>query len=93
MRQMFTFDQLWRWTRRYLSRPDVSLFSWRYDSRDKPAVRDLNNATDGDLFIAWALHLAAERWNNANYASASRSIRDAISENLTYEVAGFQVLL
>ncbi|MGE6606290.1 glycosyl hydrolase family 8 [Halomonas sp. NPDC076908] len=88
-----TFDQLWRWTRRHLSRPDVSLFSWRYDPRDKPAVCDLNNATDGDLFIAWALHLAAERWNNANYASASRSIRDAILENLTYEMAGFQVLL
>lgn len=87
------FDQLWQWTRRHLSRPDVSLFSWRYDPRDKPAVRDLNNATDGDLFIAWALYLAAERWNNANYASASRSIRRAVLENLTYEIAGYQVLL
>ncbi|AJY50165.1 MULTISPECIES: glycosyl hydrolase family 8 [Halomonadaceae] len=88
-----TFDQIWRWTRRHLNRPDVSLFSWRYDPRDIPAVRDRNNATDGDLFIAWALYLAAERWDNANYASASKSIRSAILENLTYEVAGFQVLL
>lgn len=87
------FNQIWKWTRRHLSRPDVSLFSWRYDPNEEPAVRDLNNATDGDLFIAWALYLAAERWNNANYASASKSIRSAIAENLTYDIAGFQVLL
>lgn len=87
------FDKIWHWTRRHLSRPDISLFSWRYDPSNKPPVRDLNNATDGDLFIAWALYLASERWNNANYASASRSIRSAILENLTYEAAGFQVLL
>lgn len=88
-----TFDEIWGWTRRHLSRPDVSLFSWRYDPREKPAVRDLNNATDGDLFIAWALYLASERWSNANYASASKSIRSAVLDNLIYEVAGFQVLL
>ncbi|WP_185856212.1 glycosyl hydrolase family 8 [Vreelandella populi] len=88
-----TFEELWQWTRRHLGRRDMSLFSWRYDPNDKPHVRDLNNATDGDLFIAWALHLAAERWNDANYASASRSIRGAIVENLTTEVAGYQLLL
>lgn len=88
-----TFDLLWGWTRRHLARPDVSLFSWRYEPHTQPAVRDLNNATDGDLFIAWALYLAAERWKNTNYASASRSIRRAILENLTRDVAGYHILL
>lgn len=88
-----TFDLLWGWTRRHLARPDVSLFSWRYDPNAQPAVSDLNNATDGDLFIAWALYLAAGRWDNANYASASRSIRRAILKNLTRDVAGYHILL
>ncbi|WP_336274956.1 glycosyl hydrolase family 8 [Vreelandella indica] len=88
-----TFNEIWGWTRRHLSRPDVSLFSWRYDPRENPAVIDLNNATDGDLFIAWALYLASERWNDTNYASASKSIRSAILDNLIDEIAGFQVLL
>ncbi|MDR5875988.1 glycosyl hydrolase family 8 [Halomonas sp. CUBES01] len=88
-----TFKQLWRWTRRELGRQDVSLFSWRYDPNETPPVRDNNNAADGDLFIAWALHLAGQRWENRNYTNASNSIRRAIADELVVDLADYTVLL
>jgi len=88
-----TFHKLWQWTRQQLGRHDVSLFSWRYDPSKTPPVRDNNNASDGDLFIAWALYLAAEQWDNRNYANASSSIRRAIVDELVTDMAGYTVLL
>lgn len=87
------FEQLWQWTRSHLGRNDVSLFSWRYDPNASPPVQDRNNATDGDLFIAWALQLAAKRWDEPNYANASRSIRRAIRQRLVTQMGGYTVLL
>ncbi len=57
------FDLLWQWTRRNLSRPRDSLTAWRYDPNSSLAVSDTNNASDGDIYIAWALARAADRWN------------------------------
>lgn len=88
-----TFDQLWRWTRQTLARDDLRLFSWRYDPADTPPVRDPNNATDGDLFIAWALALAAEQWQDRNYRFASVAIRNEIAKSLVQVVSGYTVLL
>lgn len=89
-----SFDQLWRWTRYHLARKDIPLFSWRYDPMASPPVSDLNNATDGDLFIAWALYLASQQWPDGyNYGSASRSIRTAIIANLTAHTGDMLVLL
>lgn len=77
-----TFQRLWEWTRRHLSRLDDTLFAWRFAPHETPPVADTNNASDGDLFIAWALHRAAERWQHRGYASASRAIRDDIAAQL-----------
>jgi endoglucanase len=88
-----TFDHLWRWTRATLTRNDTLLFSWRYNPADTPPVSDPNNATDGDLFIAWALALAAERWQDRNYGVASVAIRNEIANKLVREVSGYTVLL
>lgn len=88
-----TFESLWSWTQRSLTRRDLRLFSWRYDPAQTPPVSDPNNATDGDLFIAWALALAAERWDDPNYRNASAAIRAEIAKHLVREVAGYRVLL
>jgi endoglucanase len=42
------------WTERTLLRGDVALFAWRYDPRAPNPVADTNNASDGDMLIAWA---------------------------------------
>ncbi|MGV6475671.1 glycosyl hydrolase family 8 [Azotobacter vinelandii] len=88
-----TFDRLWSWTRRHLQRRDLALFSWRYDPAASPPVQDPNNATDGDLLIAWALLRAAQRWDAADYRNASAKIRQAIAGRLIKEHAGLTVLL
>jgi endoglucanase len=72
------FDAIWTWTRRELMiRPD-GLVAWKWDERANPRVSDPNNATDGDLLIAWALIEAAERWSDGSYTDAARAIRAAI---------------
>ncbi|WP_090620939.1 glycosyl hydrolase family 8 [Azotobacter beijerinckii] len=88
-----TFDRLWNWTRQHLLRPDIALFSWRYDPSSSPPVQDTNNATDGDLLIAWALLRAAQRWDSDDYRAASAKIRQAIAARLVREYAGLAVLL
>jgi len=88
-----SFDRVWQWTRETLARNDLRLFSWRYDPADTPPVRDPNNASDGDLFIAWALALAAEQWQDRNYSIASEAIRNEIANSLVQEVSGYTVLL
>jgi endoglucanase len=77
-----TFDKLWTWTDRNLSRPDTRLFVWRYDPNAVNPVSDQNNATDGDLMIAWALLRAQARWSAPAYGRASLLIRQAILTRL-----------
>lgn len=62
-----SFDKLWQWTRDNLQRRDNALFSWRFDPADgKAPVADPNDASDGDILIAWALIRAGNRWRNRN---------------------------
>lgn len=75
-----TFDQLHNWTRVKLSRSYDGLHSWRYRPGDANPVSDPNNATDGDLLIAFALFTAADRWAEPHYHEAGLVIaRDVLS--------------
>ncbi len=76
-----TFARLLDWTTRNLRRrPYDVLHAWRYKPGDANPVADLNNATDGDLFIAAALARAAARWNRPDYAAqAARLARCILS--------------
>jgi endoglucanase len=70
-----SFARLWEWTRSKLQRRDNALFSWRYDPGDeKKPVADANDASDGDILIAWGLTRAAHRWHDTDYDRASRRI-------------------
>lgn len=88
-----TFDRLWGWTGITLMRDDVRLFRWRYDPKVGGAVADPNNATDGDIFIAWALLRASKRWKEQSYAKDSGAIRAAIAQRLVADIGGRRVLL
>lgn len=87
------FDRLWRWTQATLARKDVRLFSWKYDPRAATPVADPNNATDGDILIAWALLRASKRWDDAACRQASAEIRAAIRQRMVWTVAGRTILL
>lgn len=87
------FDKILAWTEAKLARPDVALYVWRYDPRAANPVADRNNATDGDLLIAYALAKAANRWREPRYAARSRAIDDAIGTRLVKTVGGRMLLL
>ena len=70
------FDQLWRWTQGHLQVRGDRLFAWRWSPRD--GVKDRNNASDGDILIAWALYRAAARWQQPLY----RREADAVSGDI-----------
>lgn len=84
-----TFTQLWQWTQETLQRPD-NLFSWQYTpcpSNDRQCISDPNNASDGEILIAWALLRAADKWSDDSYQQAALLIINAIEQKLlvTYQ--------
>ncbi|MBO1075622.1 glycosyl hydrolase family 8 [Roseomonas marmotae] len=87
------FDLLLGWTRQALRRPQDSLHAWRYRPGAAQGFSDRNNASDGDLFIAAALLLAARRWAQPAYAGAGRAIARDVLRLLLRRVAGYTVLL
>lgn len=77
------FERMWGWTQANLGvRPD-GLFAWRWEPGRN--VTDPNNATDGDLFIAWALQRAADKFKQPAYREASATLSKAIREKLVVD--------
>jgi endoglucanase len=71
------FDRQYRWAQANLKVRGDQLFAWKWVPDQTPPVPDRNNASDGDLLIAWALVEAAERWNHPPYrADAAAITRD-----------------
>ena len=77
-----TFDLLWSWTRDHLKREHDALFSYRWDGTQTPAIQDKNNASDGELLIAWALARAYERWQAEAYREGALQLAQAIRSQL-----------
>ena len=72
------FDTIWRWTAGHLQKRSDALFAWKWDPRDGKAV-DLNNASDGDVLIAWALAKAAKRFARQEYEAEARRVVRALA--------------
>lgn len=77
-----TFDRLWGWTRANLMVRNDQLIAWRWEPDKRPAVSDLNNATDGDLLVAWALAEASEAWSDVALKVAGRRIAVEVGRKL-----------
>lgn len=87
------FETLHDWTRRTLQRPRDALHAWAFRPDAAMPVGDPNNATDGDLFIAWALLEAARRWGSPAHAAAGAAIGRDVLRLLIRQAGGFGVLL
>jgi len=73
------FEKIWQWTRNNLQVRSDRLFAWHWGKRpnNEWQVLDYNNATDGDITIAYALLLANEKWGIPEFrGEALRIIRD-----------------
>jgi endoglucanase len=73
------FDSILAWTQRVLKRRTDHLHAWRFRPTAAVAVDDPNNATDGDLYIAFGLLMAHARWRQAAYRDLAIAIaRDVL---------------
>ena len=87
------FEQIWYFTRTELLIRDDGLAAWRWDPATYPHVTDPNNASDGDLLIAYALALAGATWKRNDYIVAATGIAHALLSEAVVETGGRTVLL
>ncbi|MCS3608557.1 endoglucanase [Erwinia rhapontici] len=88
-----SFDSLWGWTQKNLSNPNNGLFYWKYTPGASDPVSDRNNASDGDVLIAWALLKAGNKWNVPAYLQASDRLQKAIIDRNVITFAGRTIML
>lgn len=87
------FDLIWNWTSANLQQRDDKLHVWRWKPDLPGHVDDPNNATDGDLLIAWALARAARDWDDAIYGQPALALARGMRGELLRKVAGHSILL
>jgi len=89
-----TFDRIWLWTASQMRVRGDGLFAWKWDPAD-PArpVPDPNNASDGDLLIAWALARGADRWGDAALRREAAALAGDIAQRLVRVQGGLTCLL
>lgn len=88
-----SFDKIWAWTKANLFTRGDHLAAWKWiDPTSK--VADRNNASDGDLLIAWALAEAAELWNDSSHLEQARAIaRDVFDKAVRAQAPHGQSLM
>jgi endo-1,4-beta-D-glucanase Y len=85
------FERMWRWTRDNLAVREDGLLAWRWEPQR--GVTDRNNASDGDLLVAWALVRASAQWESREYLAAGTALARAVREKLTRPSGRGPVLL
>lgn len=81
------FDRVFDATERMLARPD-GLYSWRWSPSGGGRVLDANTATDADEDIAFALIIAAARFDQPRYLARAARVVRAIRVVTRIEAAG-----
>jgi endo-1,4-beta-D-glucanase Y len=87
------FEQIWYFTRTELLLRDDGLAVWKWDPAAKPHVTDANNASDGDMLIAYALALAGSAWNRPDYLKAAAKIANSLLAHAVVTSGGRTILL
>jgi endoglucanase len=87
------FASIWGFTKREFLLRDDGLAVWRWDPGSTPHVADVNNASDGDVLIAYSLALAGERWNAPELTAAARDLATAIGRVLVKQTGDRTVLM
>ena len=85
------FERIWQWTQKNLQVREDALLAWRWEAGK--GVTDRNNATDGDILVAWALVRAGEKWGVAEYGPAAKRIAQDVRVRMVRKVNhGFVVV-
>ncbi len=90
-----TFSRLFQWTLANLMIRKDGLVAWKWGKRinGEWGIIDYNNASDGDLLIAWACLDAWEKWKNRSYLSTAKTIINSIKKHLVVERYNKKILL
>ncbi|MCA1979305.1 MAG: glycosyl hydrolase family 5 [Thiobacillus sp.] len=83
------FDAMWAWTQQHLAVRGDPLLAWRW--LPGQGVSDRNDASDGDLLVAWALARAS--LTRPALAAPARALAEAIRTTLLRDTAWGTVLL
>lgn len=87
------FEQIWYFTRTELLIRDDGLAAWRWNPATTPHVDDINDATDGDLLIAYALARGGAAWGRADYTQAAVKIATTLLDKAIVQIGGRTLLL
>lgn len=74
------FRRMYDWTEMNLAIRGDGLLAWRYLPEAPERVPDRNNASDGDLFYAWALLRASQRFSEPGYLTRATEIATVLAE-------------
>lgn len=92
------FDKLLQWTTNNLQVRHDALSAWGWGKRpnDEWAAIDYNNATDGDVLIAYALIQAGQKWGQQDYRQRAAAIVQSLrthmavnQNNRTFLLSGY----
>ena len=86
------FDRLLAFTRTQMLLRDDGLTVWKWNPNADPHVEDVNNATDGDLLIAYAAALAGTAWRRPDLIAQAVAMTDALADNGVFKTAGMVLL-
>ena len=87
------FELMRNWTETTLRHSSDHLHAWVFKPYDARSVIDDNNATDGDIYIAWALLRAGAEWHKASYTQAGIDIVRDILTVCVVDYHGMKLLL
>ncbi|WP_333828580.1 glycosyl hydrolase family 8 [Pararhodobacter sp.] len=74
------FRRMLDWTEMNLAVRADGLLAWRYLPEAPDQVPDRNNASDGDLFFAWALLRASRKFSENDYLTRATRIATTLAE-------------
>ncbi len=87
------FERIWSFTQTELLVRDDGLAAWRWDPAATPHITDTNNATDGDILIAYGLALAGEAWGEPRFTEAAGRLARTIGRSMIVDLGGMPAIL
>ena len=91
-----TFKKIRHWLHKNLSKNrKTDLYGWKWGKKSDHSwgMLDSNNATDGDMWIAYSLLLAYEKWNIKEYMYEAKKLIEAIRKYSIIKIKGKTLLL
>lgn len=88
-----SFELIWSFTKTELMVRADGLAAWRWEADKTPHISDTNNATDGDILIAYALALAGEKWEQPEKLQAATSMVEVIGKTLLLPIDDLLLML